>query len=177
MKANKSTITLIALFISTFSMAQTEKIMYQCNFDCPSCEEKVMKNIPYEKGVKAVEVFYGENLVTVEFKESKNTTEGIQKALVKLGYNTQVMGTPTTFGVKGNCGICKEKIETAAKSVDGVNIASWNANKQQITIALNSNTDINTVHKAIAKIGYDTDLIKTDEETYKNLHHCCKYER
>lgn len=177
MKTIKLTMLLIGLIAAT-AMAQTETIIYQCNFDCPSCEEKVMKNIPYEKGVKAVEVDYNNKLVTVEFKEGKNTETGLQKALVGLGYHTQIMGKPITIGVKGNCGMCKEKIEKAAKTVSGVNIASWNADKQQLMIAFKSTgTNIDNIHKAIADAGYDTDKVKADDEVYNNLHHCCKYER
>lgn len=178
MKAIRIVFLFMVVSITTTVMAQNKKVMYQCNFDCPSCEDKVMKNIPYEKGVKAVNVFYGNNLVTVEFKESKNSATGIQEALVKLGYNTQIMGNPISFTVKGNCRMCKEKIEKAAKSVNGVSIALWNADKQELTITFNNNeTELNKVHQAIADSGYDTELIKADDSVYEKLHHCCKYER
>jgi hypothetical protein len=31
--------------------------------------------------------------------------------------------------------------------------------------------------KAIAKVGHDTDDVKSTEEDYQNLHGCCQYER
>jgi hypothetical protein len=33
------------------------------------------------------------------------------------------------------------------------------------------------VKKAIAKVGHDTDEVKTTDATYENLHHCCLYDR
>jgi hypothetical protein len=33
------------------------------------------------------------------------------------------------------------------------------------------------IHKAIAAVGYDTELFKATDESYNNLHFCCKYER
>ena len=69
---------------------KVKKVTYTCTVDCHSCEEKIMKNIPYEKGVKKVEVDIEKQLVTVSFRKDKNTTEGIEKALEKLGYQAEV---------------------------------------------------------------------------------------
>jgi hypothetical protein len=38
-------------------------------------------------------------------------------------------------------------------------------------------TDQETIERAIAKAGHDTENFITDEETHANLHHCCIYER
>lgn len=69
---------------------KVKKVTYTCTVDCHSCEEKIMKNIPYEKGVKKVEVDIENQLVTVSFREDKNNVEGIKKAIDKLGYNAEV---------------------------------------------------------------------------------------
>lgn len=34
-------------------------------------------------------------------------------------------GEHAMFGVKGSCDMCKQRIETAAKSVNGVSSAHW----------------------------------------------------
>ena len=88
------TVTLL-LFIGMASVfakndPKVKKVTYTCTVDCHSCEEKIMKNIPYEKGVKKVEVDIEKQLVTVSFKEGKNSTEGIKKAIDKLGYKAEV---------------------------------------------------------------------------------------
>lgn len=178
----KTTLVLAIVITATQLQAQknneTNSITYQCSFDCPSCEAKVMKNIPYEKGVKKVEVDYDKKLVTVEYKSTKNSDEGIKQALEELGYEVKIPDLTYTFGVKGNCGMCKEKIEKAALSVNGVSFAQWDAKTLSIKVAFdNSLTNLDAIHTAIATVGYDTDKIKSDDETYNNLHHCCKYER
>ena len=37
-----------------------------------------------------------------------------------------------SFGVRGNCGMCKTTIEKAAKSLDGVAEANWDVKKKSI---------------------------------------------
>ncbi len=155
-----------------------KKVTYVCNFDCPSCEAKIMKNIPYEKGIKDVKINYEQKLVTVEYKKAKNTDAGIKQALEKLGYEVSVQTEPVYFNVKGNCGMCKTKIENAAKSVYGVTGANWNVNTKVISVYFNeSETTLKAINNAIAKVGYDTDTAKAEDSVYNGLHECCKYER
>lgn len=80
--------------------------------------------------------------------------------------------------VNGNCGMCKKRIEKAAYSVKGVKSAEWHQEHHDVHIILDERkTSIEDVHNAIAKAGHDTNKVKADDETYENLHHCCKYER
>jgi len=83
-----------------------------------------------------------------------------------------------SFQVSGNCEMCKTKIETAAKGVEGLKTAKWNVVNGKMKIKFNpaiTNTD--KIQQAIASIGYDTEKHKATDEVYNNLHHCCKYER
>jgi membrane fusion protein, copper/silver efflux system len=80
------------------------------------------------------------------------------------------------FKVSGNCEMCKERIETAAKSVKGVLSAVWNRQLKQIHIAFDKlKTNSIAIQKAIAKAGHDTDLQKASDEIYKKLPECCLY--
>lgn len=82
------------------------------------------------------------------------------------------------FKVYGNCGTCEERIETAAKSVDGVSKAEWNKETKMMQVTLDdSKTDVHKVHMAIAKAGHDTEMHKATDEAYNNLPGCCKYDR
>lgn len=84
----------------------------------------------------------------------------------------------TEITVLGNCGMCKERIERAAYSVRGVRNASWDQKTQTLKLTYRSNrTDQETIERAIAKAGHDTENFITDPETHANLHHCCIYER
>jgi copper chaperone CopZ len=82
------------------------------------------------------------------------------------------------FKVYGNCGMCENRIEKAAKSVDGVSAADWNKETKMIEVTFDdSKTDVHKVHMAIAKVGHDTDMHKASDETYDKLPSCCKYDR
>jgi len=82
------------------------------------------------------------------------------------------------FKVYGNCGMCENRIEKAATSVDGVTAADWNQETKMLELTYDeSKTNSNKVHLAIAKVGHDTDKHKAKDEVYNNLPGCCKYDR
>ena len=85
-----------------------------------------------------------------------------------------------TFGVRGNCGMCKSTIESATISIEGVDTASWSTESKMISINVSSEINdqlINDIHNAIAKSGYDTELSTAVDEDYDKLPMCCKYNR
>lgn len=83
-----------------------------------------------------------------------------------------------SFKVSGNCEMCKSKIEKAANSIEGVKSAKWNMVSQKMTIKYNTyKTTVSLIQESIANVGYDTGTYKAKDETYNNLHHCCKYKR
>jgi len=80
--------------------------------------------------------------------------------------------------VKGNCGMCKERIEKAAYGVNGVKTADWNADSQTLRIILNEKkNDVDAIEDAIVAVGHDTNEKKAEEKVYKSLHSCCLYDR
>ena len=82
------------------------------------------------------------------------------------------------FEVAGNCGMCKTRIEKAAKSVEGVSAAEWNQESKMIKVTFDSDkAELHKIHMAIAKAGHDTKMHKASDEVYDKLPGCCKYER
>lgn len=82
------------------------------------------------------------------------------------------------FDVAGNCGMCKTRIEKAANSVSGVSTAVWNKESLKLEVTFDEEkTTIDKVHKAVAKSGHDTKLVKASDKVYDKLPGCCKYER
>ena len=80
------------------------------------------------------------------------------------------------FGASVKC--VRITIEKAAKSVDGVKTARWNMVNGKMKVKFNpEKTDLEKIQQAIAFVGYDTELFKATDESYNNLHFCCKYER
>ena len=83
-----------------------------------------------------------------------------------------------TFGVSGNCDLCKERIETAAKSVSGVSSAIWDVDTKKIKVEFNpAATNSDAIQKAIANVGHDTEKFKATDEAYKLLPECCLYRK
>jgi len=93
---------------------------------------------------------------------------------------TNVVGQEKTkeFKVHGNCGMCENRIEKAAKSVEGVSAADWDKETKKVKVSFDdSKTNVHKVHKVIAKSGHDTDMYKAKDEAYNSLPGCCKYDR
>ena len=101
-------------------------------------------------------------------KEIKTTSTEVSAATIK---------TNLTFGVRGNCGMCKMTIEKAANSVEGVASAIWDVDQKKIDISFDDGKiDAVAIHKAIAASGYDTEQMAGNEQAYDGLPGCCKYD-
>ena len=85
--------------------------------------------------------------------------------------------TKETIPVSGNCGMCKNKIEKAAKGA-GAAEAKWDVEAKSLTVKYNSSTtNAAKIQDAVAAAGYDTRDVKTTDEAYNKLHGCCQYDR
>jgi copper chaperone CopZ len=74
--------------------------------------------------------------------------------------------------------MCKSTIEATVSKIDGVKSVRWNTLTLNMNVKYNSaKTTLNFIKESIANVGYDTDNYKAAQETYNNLHHCCKYDR
>jgi len=81
-----------------------------------------------------------------------------------------------TFQVSGSCDMCKDRIEEAAMSVKGVSAAIWDLETKKIEVTINdSGLHPDLIHKAIARAGHDTEMLKADDEAYEALPECCRY--
>ena len=58
---------------------------------CESCENKIKKNLRFEKGVKKIETSVEEQTVTVTYDATKTDVKALQKAMKNIGYDTQVV--------------------------------------------------------------------------------------
>jgi len=83
-----------------------------------------------------------------------------------------------TFGVSGNCGMCKKTIESAVKKDKAIISAKWNETTKKLTVTYDpEKINIDKIHQLVANAGYDTDKIEAKDEVYNSLPGCCKYER
>ncbi|MFT6783147.1 MAG: outer membrane receptor for ferrienterochelin and colicins [Saprospiraceae bacterium] len=78
--------------------------------------------------------------------------------------------------VYGICGMCQDRIETAAKSIIGVTDANWEMAEDELTVQFQEGLFQELeLHQHLASVGHDTDKVKATAEVYNNLHGCCKY--
>jgi mercuric ion binding protein len=101
-------------------------------------------------------------------KEIKKVPTEVVKAIAAIDIS---------FGVRGNCGMCKSTIEKAANSVGGVMNAIWDVDQKKIAVSFDaSKIDAMAIHTAIAASGYDTEKVAGSDVAYKDLPGCCKYD-
>ncbi|MEN8118214.1 MAG: efflux RND transporter periplasmic adaptor subunit, partial [Bacteroidota bacterium] len=85
-------------------------------------------------------------------------------------------GEHTSFKVGGNCEMCKDRIEKAALSVEGVEYVIWESESQMLHLNFNSaKTNADEIQKAVAAVGHDTEKFKAPDDIYKELPECCLY--
>jgi copper chaperone CopZ len=90
-------ITAALLFIfSAFASAQQDKnnrelstVKFETSIDCENCVNTLMKNIPFEKGVKDVKCDLKTKEVTISYQKDKNKPEQLKRAIEKLGYTAK----------------------------------------------------------------------------------------
>jgi len=108
--------------------------------------------------------------------ETKNSMQGMEKPSQSDSEKGKQL--TATIPVSGNCGMCKARIEKAAKSVPGVTVAIWDMKTKKMQAEFNSNiTTVANIQKAIAGVGHDSGKFKADDKVYNSLHECCLYRK
>ena len=114
-------------------------------------------------------------LMAISFTSCSNKSKNQTSTLSEI--SKEITPKEISFGVRGNCGMCKSTIEKAANSLDGVTSATWNIDQKTIVVSYDSvNMNELTIHKAIAESGYDTEKVLGNLEAYKDLPGCCQYD-
>jgi mercuric ion binding protein len=73
------------------------------------------------------------------------------------------------------CEICKSRVETYLKRIDGLRSVSVNIHRGETTVKyLTDRTNIEEIKTAIANSGFDADDIPATEDAYKRLPISCK---
>ncbi len=93
----KIIITAALLFLfSSVSLSGQEKnkkelatVRFVTSIDCDHCVSTIMKNIPFEKGVKDVKCDLSTKEVTIQYQKDKNKPEQLKRSIEKLGYTAK----------------------------------------------------------------------------------------
>lgn len=92
---------------------------------------------------------------------------------ISIGQSSNIV--ETEFKVSGNCGMCQVRIENAAL-IKGVKKAVWDKENQSLKVIYRSDkVEILDIHKAVAKAGHDTSIIKAEDAVYSKIPYCCSY--
>ncbi|MCG8581443.1 MAG: heavy-metal-associated domain-containing protein [Bacteroidales bacterium] len=103
----------MALFVfNTYAEDKKKKVSevtYKVEMDCQSCVNKITKNIPFEKGVKDLNVDFEGQTVTVKYREDKTNKESLVKAFEKLDFKVEEQK-------EGECSTTKKKCCSGCKN-------------------------------------------------------------
>ena len=84
-------------------------------------------------------------------------------------------GKQSSFYVRGNCGMCEERIEKAVTAIDGVKKADWDVKTKNLTITYDSTKiDEANIQLIVANTGHETDKIQSPQAVHDALPLCCK---
>lgn len=67
-----------------------EEVVFDVSMTCHSCQKRIEKNIPFEKGVTDLKVNLPAKTVMIEYNTEKTTCENLQKAFNDLGYEATI---------------------------------------------------------------------------------------
>ena len=84
-------------------------------------------------------------------------------------------GAKTSFYVRGNCGMCEERIEKAANDLPGVLKADWDVKTKNLSVTYDS-TKVNEskIQYTIANVGHETKTVQSPQAVHDGLPMCCK---
>jgi len=68
-----------------------QTVKFTTSIHCEDCVNKIMTNLPREKGIKDVKCDVKTKEVTVSYNKEKNNPVEIQKTIEKLGFTAKVV--------------------------------------------------------------------------------------
>ena len=116
-------------------------------------------------------------IIVLGLLSCKNETKQESNSVVNTAEVKEVAMASISFGVRGNCGMCKKTIEKAVNSLEGISKANWDVDKKKMDVSFDdSKTNEMAIHNAIAASGYDTEKVSADLDAYNGLAGCCQYD-
>ena len=80
-----------------------------------------------------------------------------------------------SFFVRGNCDMCKERIDKTVLSIKGVETANWDVESKMLQVSYDSTVVSKLdIEKGIAATGHATQGVPMDSTAHDKLPECCK---
>lgn len=86
-----------------------------------------------------------------------------------------IPGQSHTITVLGSCNMCTDRIESTSLNVIGVQKASYNLKRQELTVNTQEFFDLNELVMALIAVGHDANGVRAADDIYKSLPACCYY--
>ena len=91
-----------------------------------------------------------------------------------VGFSQSTSDT-VSIHTSAQCGTCKKKIEHDLAYVKGVKTAVLDLVTKNVVVVYNpAKTSPQKIREAIARSGYDADVVLADPKAYNELQQCCK---
>ena len=100
MKRQLLTLALAAALCSA-ALAETKTAVFQTTIHCTSCEQRIKKNLRFEKGVKRIDVHLGDKLVAITYDDTKIGVDQLRSGIEKLGYKATLLPPADAKGKDG----------------------------------------------------------------------------
>jgi len=75
-----------AAFAQKPEVKKIETVVFNVEMDCQGCVKKIEKSMPFEKGVKNLEVDFKNQKVILKYKTKSTNKESLKKAIEKLHF-------------------------------------------------------------------------------------------
>ena len=96
MRLVKIIIAAVVFFLATNAVSaqdnnrrNEDQVVFAVNMDCHSCEQKVIRNIPHERGVRNLTTDLDKQLVTINYLTNRTDKDRLKKSIEKLGFTCQ----------------------------------------------------------------------------------------
>lgn len=182
---------------------QGEHTSFKVGGNCEMCKDRIEKAALSVSGVSSAN--WDSESLELHLNYNKGVSlEKVHKAIAGSGHDTELEKAPdevydelpgcclyerfeyteskdadlehAMFKVRGNCGMCKDRIEEAALSVAGVESATWESEAEMLHLNFDAaKTNSDAIQKAVAAVGHDTEKFKAPDDVYKELPGCCLY--
>lgn len=128
------------------------------NMTCASCASTIQDTFNAHEGVSKVVVNLAENVVKLEFDETKFSEAEVLAKFSEIGYNATEESTfqELKVGIEGmTCAACVASVEKAISTLDGVEHVSVNLSTEQASIRYNPNElQMQKIFDAVSEAGY-----------------------
>lgn len=98
---------------------KTLRVTTEPPMTCSNCENKIKKNIRFEKGVQQITTDLEGQVVTIVYDADKTDADKLVKAFDKMNYKATVLDEGAQPAAKGEGDCCKSKEDCCCKAKEG----------------------------------------------------------